>query len=118
VFLSEGSTVSLQAGPQADAVFVGWTGDTTAAGKALTLVMNHPFDLTANFVAVHEVPLADAASALFGVSGLDLDQSTYMDAVGNKNGSYDLGDFLAASDRLSSPAATSTRTGLRASVAR
>jgi hypothetical protein len=118
VFLSEGSTVSLQAGPQAGAVFVGWSGDTTAAGEALTLVMNHPFDLTANFVAVREVPLADAASAVFGVTALDPEQSIYMDAVGNKNGSYDLGDFLAASHRLSSPAASSTRVSHVGSVAR
>jgi M6 family metalloprotease-like protein len=111
VFINEGSTVSLQAEAQPGAVFVGWSGDTTSRDGSLTLVMRHPFDLTANFVAVHEAPLPDAANDLFGVSSLDPDQSIYMDAVGNKNGIYDLGDFLAASVRASSPAAGKVSAG-------
>jgi hypothetical protein len=111
VFINEGSTVSLQAEPQLGAVFVGWSGDTTSRDGSLTLVMRHPFDLTANFVAVHEAALPEAANALFGASSLDPDQSIYMDAVGNKNGTYDLGDFLAASVRASSPAAAKVSAG-------
>ena len=40
--------------------------------------------------------LADAAGALLGSSALGTDQGTYLDVVGNKDGVYDLGDFLAA----------------------
>ncbi len=40
-----------------------------------------------------------AASALFQGSGLTSDQLAILDAAGNKNGRYDLGDFLAWVDR-------------------
>jgi hypothetical protein len=80
-------------------VFVGWTGDTTVSQDSLTLVMSHPFDLMANFLAAQAVALASAADALLGSALLRPDESAYLDAVGNRNGVYDLGDFLAASDR-------------------
>jgi hypothetical protein len=99
VYLSEGSRVALRVESQAGAVFAGWTGDTTMSRDTLTLVMQHPFDLMANFVAVHEVSLDHAADALLGTGALDGDEAVYLDAVGNRNGVYDLGDFLAASDR-------------------
>jgi hypothetical protein len=99
VYLAEGSQVTLRAAPQANAVFVGWTGDTTASKDSLTLVMSHPFDLMANFVAVQPVALTSAADALLGSALLSPEEAAYLDAVGNRNGVYDLGDFLAASDR-------------------
>jgi hypothetical protein len=68
----------------------------------VTLVMRHPFDLTANFVAVKDVALGSAADALLGTAALTSDEATYLDAVGNRNGVYDLGDLLAATDRLAS----------------
>jgi hypothetical protein len=61
--------------------------------------MRHPFDLTANFVAVREVVLGGAADALLDGTTLAPDDAAYLDAVGNRNGVYDLGDFLAAHDR-------------------
>jgi hypothetical protein len=103
VFLTEGSQVVLQAAPPAGSVFVGWTGDTTVNSDTLTLLMRHPFDLTANFIGVQEVQLGGAADALFGTVALGAEESTYLDAVGNRNGVYDLGDFLAAQDRLPAP---------------
>ena len=99
VFLPEGSSVSLRAAPQPDAVFLRWTGDTTSTGDTLTLRMLHPFSVIANFISVQQVPLADAARALFGGSILDTQQGIYLDAVGNRNGTYDLGDFLSAAER-------------------
>ena len=107
VYLDEGSRASLQAGPQPGAVFTGWTGDTTATTDTLTLLMQHPFDLTANFVAVQDVVLGVAADALFETGVLRPDEATYLDAVGNRDGVYDLGDFLAASDRSGTPVTTS-----------
>jgi uncharacterized repeat protein (TIGR02543 family) len=80
-------------------VFEGWTGDTTSTSDSLTLVMRHPFDLTANFVAVRAVVLGGAADALLDGTSLESEDAAYLDAVGNRNGVYDLGDFLAANDR-------------------
>jgi M6 family metalloprotease-like protein len=99
VFVTEGALVALRAAPQAGAVFAGWTGDTTAARDTLTLRMLRPFDVTANFLEIQEVALPSAAEVLFGSSTLGSTQVTYMDVVGNRNGVYDLGDFLAAVDR-------------------
>ena len=103
VFIPEGSSVSLRAAPQADAVFLNWTGDTTSTRDTLTLRMRHPFSVVANFIAVQQVPLATAADALFGSPVLGSQQGVYMDAVGNRNGLYDLGDFLAAVERSENP---------------
>jgi len=102
VYLTAGSRVSLRAAPQPETVFAGWRGDTTMSRDTVTLVMRHPFDLTANFVAVKDVALGSAADALLGTAALTSDEATYLDAVGNRNGVYDLGDFLAATDRLAS----------------
>jgi hypothetical protein len=96
VFLAEGSGVTLRAKPHPGAVFAGWTGDTAAVTDTLTLQMLRPFDLTANFVQVREAALAEAADVLFGNTMMSPEQVTYLDVVGNRNGLYDLGDFLAA----------------------
>jgi M6 family metalloprotease-like protein len=102
VFLTEGTRVALRAAPQPGAVFAGWSGDTTAVRDTLTLPMLRPFDVTANYLTIREVPLATAADVLFGKGALVTEQSTYLDVVGNRNGVFDLGDFLSAVDRLGS----------------
>jgi uncharacterized repeat protein (TIGR02543 family) len=99
IYLAEGLQVTVRAAPQPGAVFTGWTGDTTATTDSLALTMRHPFDLMANFVAVHAVVLTSAADALLGNETIQSDDAAYLDAVGNRNGVYDLGDFLAAADR-------------------
>jgi M6 family metalloprotease-like protein len=99
VFLAQGARVSLQALPQAGLMFVGWSGDTTTTSDTLTLLMQHPFDLTASFIAAQEVQLTGAADALFGQNALRPEVAVFLDAMGNRNGVYDLGDFLAAADR-------------------
>jgi M6 family metalloprotease-like protein len=106
VYLAEGSPVTLLAAPQPDAVFAGWTGDTIANRDTLSLLMVHPFDLMANFVTVQNVVLPSAADALLGGAVLLPEEAAYLDAVGNRNGVYDLGDFLAATDRSSPVLAT------------
>ena len=35
----------------------------------------------------------------FGTANLRPEEAAYLDAAGNRNGMYDLGDFLAAEDR-------------------
>ena len=104
VYLAVGSQVTLRAAPQPGAVFTGWTGDTTATADSLALTMRHPFDLMANFVALHAVVLTSAADALLGNETIQPDEAAYLDAVGNRNGVYDLGDFLAAEDRTAATA--------------
>jgi hypothetical protein len=99
LFPAEGLQVSLRADPPPSAVFAGWTGDTTSARDTLTLTLRHPFDLTANFVAFREIALNNAADAILGADGLPGEDALYLDAAGNRNGRYDLGDFLAAVDR-------------------
>ncbi len=102
VFIPEGTSISLRAAPQADAVFLRWTGDTTTSHPTLTLRMLHPFSVTANFIAIQPVTITDAAGALFGMAPLETQEGVYLDAAGNRNGVYDLGDFLAAAERSSS----------------
>jgi hypothetical protein len=63
-------------------------------------MMHRPFDVTANFLRINEVPLSQAASVLFGKAALATDQATYLDVMGNRNGVYDLGDFLSTTVRL------------------
>ena len=99
VYVAEGTSVSLRAAPQADAVFLNWTGDTISTRDTLTLQMRHPFSVIANFIAVQQVEVPAAAEALLGPSVLSVQEGIYLDAVGNRNGQYDLGDFLAAVDR-------------------
>lgn len=99
VYLSEGSRVALRAESPPGTVFAGWTGDTTMSRDTVSLVMQHPFDLMANFVAVNEVALTQAVDALLGTGPLGQTEAAYLDALGNRNGVYDLGDFLAAADR-------------------
>jgi M6 family metalloprotease-like protein len=116
IYLAEGSVISLRAAAQPGAVFAGWTGDTTSTIDTLTLAMRHAFDLMANFVAVHEVVLGSAADALLGQNPLLSDEAAYLDAAGNRDGVYDLGDFLAATDRSTSAAAAASPPAIHARV--
>jgi hypothetical protein len=99
VFLTAGSRVSLRAEPEPSAVFAGWSGDTISTHDTLTVILRHPFDLTADFVAFREVALSSAAGGILGTASLPGEDLLYLDAAGNRNGSYDLGDFVAAVDR-------------------
>lgn len=102
IFIPEGTSISLRASPPEETVFLRWTGDTTASHDTLTLRMRHPFSVTANFIAVQPVAITDAAGALLGTSALGTQEGVYLDAAGNRNEVYDLGDFLAEVERSSS----------------
>jgi M6 family metalloprotease-like protein len=103
VYVAEGTSLSLRAAPQADAVFLNWTGDTISTHDTLTLQMRRPFSVVANFIAAQQVEVPAAAEALLGAAVLSAQQGIYLDAAGNRNGQYDLGDFLAAVDRSATP---------------
>ena len=85
--------VHLAATPAAGAEFVGWRGDTTATNP-LDLNMARPYDLTAVFVNAVTVD-ARGRAALLGGAPLDAATVAYLDAIGNQNGSFDVGDYLA-----------------------
>jgi hypothetical protein len=103
VYVAEGTSLSLRAAPQADAVFLNWTGDTISTHDTLTLQMRRPFSVVANFIEVQQVEVPAAAEALLGAAVLSTQEGVYLDAAGNRNGQYDLGDFLAAVDRSATP---------------
>jgi M6 family metalloprotease-like protein len=102
VFLDEGSRIVLRASPQPGAVFARWIGDTSSAQDTLVLTMRHPFDLVATFVPFKDIGIESAADAILGTSQLSVEEMSYLDAAGNRDGQYDLGDFLAAVERAGS----------------
>jgi len=98
-FLGEGTSVTLTAKPIAGLIFVGWQGDTVATGLTLTVSMAHPYDVNAVYLAEMQVPVQDATNDLLGVPTLTILQRDYLDQLGNRNGGYDVGDYLALLDR-------------------
>lgn len=108
-YLSEGSSVTLTATPGAGNRFAGWTGDTTAKNTSLTLQIGHPYNVTATFLR----PLATAdvvAQLLNGSSSLTPADLSALDALGNNNGAFDVGDFLAWVQATGAPLTAAQRT--------
>jgi M6 family metalloprotease-like protein len=93
-FVNPGTLVHLTVTPSAGAEFVGWRGDTTAATN-LDLTVARPYDLTAVFINSVSIDVSAAARALLGGAPLSADAVAYLDAIGNQNGSYDIGDYTA-----------------------
>lgn len=95
IYVAEGTPVTLTATPTAGAVFTGWRGDTATANLNLTLPMGRSYDLEVGFLTEVPVAIADATTEILGGSRLDQNQKTFLDQIGNRNGLYDLGDYLA-----------------------
>lgn len=95
IFVDQATPVRLTATAPAGTEFLGWRGDTTSASLTLDLPMAHPYDVTAEFVATVAVDLAAATRALLGGAALSVQARTYLDAIGNRNGAFDVGDYLA-----------------------
>ena len=95
VFVEQGSAVTLTAAMQQGLIFVGWQGDTLATDPTLRLPMQRPYDVFAVWLPEQQVPIPDATDDLLGVPKLAQSQRDYLDVLGNRNGSYDLGDYLA-----------------------
>ncbi|MEO5800971.1 MAG: M6 family metalloprotease domain-containing protein [Gemmatimonadales bacterium] len=95
IFADAGTVVRVTALAPAGVEFLGWRGDTTTTATVLDLPINHPFDLVADFVSIASVDAAAAARALLGGAPLDQAARLYLDATGNRNGSFDVGDYLA-----------------------
>jgi M6 family metalloprotease-like protein len=90
-FRADGNGVQLTATPTAGATFAGWSGDTVTRNPVITLPMGRPYTVTAVFVTT-----ADVVAHLLGpTTPLTLAQQQALDANGNNDGSFDVGDFLA-----------------------
>jgi M6 family metalloprotease-like protein len=95
IFLPQGTPVTLTAVPAAGSVFGGWRGDTAASTASITLPMGRPYDLEASFVAEVAVAVTDATAEVLGTPRLSTEQKIFLDQLGNRNGLFDLGDYLA-----------------------
>jgi hypothetical protein len=93
-FLDAATSVHIAATPAPGAEFIGWRGDKVATG-GLDLTMAKPYDITALFTSAVTVDPAAAARALLGGTPLDSAAAAYLDTIGNRNGSFDVGDYLA-----------------------
>jgi M6 family metalloprotease-like protein len=90
-FVAEGTPVTLTATPSSGFLFAGWTGDTTFGTAVVTLPMGRPYTVSASFFTA-----ADVVTQLLGPGApLTPAQIQFLDARGNNNGSFDVGDFLA-----------------------
>ncbi|MGH7532893.1 MAG: M6 family metalloprotease domain-containing protein [Gemmatimonadales bacterium] len=86
-------TVTLTATATGGATFVGWKGDTTTANPTIMLPMTRPYRVLAAFT--DGITANQVASELLGTSTLSTPQRQLVDAIGNNNATFDLGDLLA-----------------------
>ena len=95
-WLAEGDSLVLVAQPNANAIFMGWSGDVTIGLPRIVLTGNQAYSVTANFTAA---PLDSVVVQLLGGHGLTAQQVLLLDYHGNRNGHFDLGDFVAWLDQ-------------------
>ncbi len=93
--LAEGDTLTLTASRGPGQSFIGWSGDSTASGAVLKLTMTRPFSEVANFAPTDSV----ISQLLTGAGAITPAVLSLLDQVGNRNGRFDLGDFVAWLDR-------------------
>ncbi len=94
-FLNEGTGVTLTAtDTSAVRSFQGWAGDTVTKNLSVTLPMGRPYSVRAVFLETFSTAQV-VAQLLTGSSTLTVAQLGDLDQLGNNNGAFDLGDFLA-----------------------
>jgi len=94
-FVAEGTPVTLTAtDTSAVRAFIGWAGDTITKQTSITLPMTRPYSVRAVFLESFTTGEL-VAQLLNGTSALTAAQLSDLDKLGNNNGSFDLGDFLA-----------------------
>jgi uncharacterized repeat protein (TIGR02543 family) len=77
-FYAAGSTLQLIATPQSGYQFAGWSGSASGGANPLTVLMDSPKTITANFTAaVTAVRIEANAAAQFSVSGAGCPTGTY-----------------------------------------
>ena len=95
-WVAEGDSVVLVAQPNANAIFMGWSGDVTIGLPRIVLTGNQAYNVIANFAAA---PLDSVVTQLLSGHGLTAQQVLLLDYHGNGNGRFDIGDFVAWLDQ-------------------
>jgi hypothetical protein len=86
--------VQLTATPNSGQTFFGWTGDIQSNNPVISVPMDKPYTVTANFGGA--LTTASVVAQLLGpTQPLTPAQVQYLDNQGNRNGLFDIGDFLA-----------------------
>ncbi|MFN0181987.1 MAG: M6 family metalloprotease domain-containing protein [Gemmatimonadales bacterium] len=116
IYLAAGTPVTLTATPGSGAIFGGWLGDTASANPVMTLPMARSYSVEAAFLLELEVPVADATSEVLGTVRLTDLQRTFLDQIGNRNGVYDVGDYLALLRRNGQAVSPAVLSAIRARV--
>jgi len=94
-FVTEGTPVTLTATDTSTVrTFQGWAGDTVTKNLSVTLPMSRPYSVRAVFLETFSTAQV-VAQLLNGSSTLTAAQLGDLDQLGNNNGVFDLGDFLA-----------------------
>jgi M6 family metalloprotease-like protein len=94
-FFAAGTSVRLTATDTSSAtVFLSWAGDTVTKTNPITVPMGRPYTVRAVFLA--PLNAADVVAQLLNGTGpLTTQQLQDLDQLGNTNGRFDVGDFLA-----------------------
>jgi len=95
-WVSDGDTVVLTATPGSNGLFIGWSGDVTSSEPRLVLRAARAYSLTGTFVST---PLDSVVQQLLTGHGLAAPYVAQFDYLGNRNGDFDLGDFVAWLDQ-------------------
>ena len=94
-FVADGTPVTLTASDtSAVRAFQGWAGDTVTKNLRITLPMGRPYSVRAVFLETFSTAQV-VAQLLGGSSTLTVAQLGDLDQLGNNNGAFDVGDFLA-----------------------
>jgi len=94
-FVADGTPVILTATDTSSTrTFQSWAGDTVTKHTSITLPMSRPYAVRAVFLETFSTAQV-VAQLLNGSSTLTALQLADLDQLGNNNGGFDLGDFLA-----------------------
>jgi len=95
-WVADGDSVVLVARPNPNAIFMGWTGDVITSEPRIAPLAVQPYNLTATFSAAS---VDSVVHHLLIGTGLLTPQVQALDYLGNRNGRFDLGDFVAWLDQ-------------------
>lgn len=95
-WVADGDSVVLVARPDPNAIFMGWTGDVITSELRIAPLAVRPYNFTATFSAA---PVDSVVHHLLVGTGLLTPQVEALDYLGNRNGRFDLGDFVAWLDQ-------------------
>jgi M6 family metalloprotease-like protein len=95
-WVADGDSVVLVAVPNPNAIFMGWTGDAIASEPRIAPLAVRPYNITATFSAAS---VDSVVHHLLVGTGLLAPQVLALDYLGNRNGRFDLGDFVAWLDQ-------------------